>query len=213
MVLEGLFTHFSSADSDDQSHTLNQITKFNEIVEQCKKNNIQFKWIHAANSAGIFQYASSHFNMVRPGISLYGVMPFSSSVQLEPALTLKTRMGLVKDFQKGQTVGYSRTYTVSRPERLAVLPIGYSSGYPWSLSGKSEVLIRNRRHPIVGRISMDSMMVDIFDAPFKNGEEVILLGGPREYCISATELAQKASTIPYEILTRLSPNLPRLFLP
>ena len=211
--LEGVFTHFSSADLDNRSITLDQISKFSTLIARCKQESMTFKWVHAANSAGLLRYAPAHFNMVRPGLALYGVIPCPfGSFRLEQAMSLKTRIALVKNFPPGQAVSYGATYVTPRETRLAVLPVGYSSGYPWSLSSKAQVIMNGQLFSVVGRICMDSMMVDLQNSRFPVGQEVILIGGTPERQISILDLAQKASTIPYEILTRLSAQLPRVFL-
>lgn len=216
LFIEGLYTHFPSAEKAD-GFAEKQLALFNGIVSQLKAKNIKFRFLHAANSAGnlrIEDPAMRELNLARPGLGLYGISsdPSLNSEGLEPVLSLKTRIILVKKIKAGDSVGYGRTFTASRPTTIATLPVGYSHGYPWHLSGKSWVLYKGKRYPLVGRVSMDFITVDLGHADAKTGEEITLIGDSHNERITAEELAQWAGTIPYEIVTRLSSRLPRIYI-
>ncbi len=215
LFLEGLYTHFPSAEKAD-GFAEKQLILFNQLARELETKNIKFRFYHAANSAAnlrIENPALSELTLMRPGLGLYGISSDSSlSSGLQPVLSLKTRIILVKKIQAGESVGYGRSYIASRPTTIAILPVGYSHGYPWHLSNKSWVLYKGNRYPLIGRVSMDFITVDLGRAEAKAGEEITLLGEDQNECITAEELAGWAGTIPYEIVTRLSSRLPRIYL-
>jgi alanine racemase len=152
--------------------------------------------------------------MVRPGISLYGYYPSrqtSRSIPVKPALTLKTRVSLVKSIGKGETVSYGRRFTARRRTEIATLPLGYADGYMRLLTGKAEVLIDGRRCPVVGTICMDQIMADVSSGNVRVGDEVVLIGSQGREKVDASDLAEWAGTIPYEICTSISSRVPRIF--
>lgn len=216
LFIEGLYTHFPSAEKAD-GFAEKQLALFNEIVSTLKTKNIKFRFLHAANSAGnlrIEDPAMRELNLMRPGLGIYGISPDASlkTEGLEPVLSLKTRIILVKKIKAGDSVGYGRSFTASRATTIAVLPVGYSHGYPWHLSNKSWVLYKGKRCPVVGRVSMDFITADLGRADAKAGEEITLIGDDQNERITAEELAGWAGTIPYEIVTRLSSRLPRIYI-
>lgn len=216
LFIEGLYTHFPSAEKAD-GFAEKQLALFNEIVSGLKAKNIKFRFLHAANSAGnlrIEDPGMRELNLMRPGLGLYGISSDASlnTEGLEPVLSLKTRIIMVKKIKTGDSVGYGRSFTASRPTTIATLPVGYSHGYPWHLSNKSWVLYKGKRCPLVGRVSMDFITVDLGHADAKTGEEITLIGESQNERITAEELAAWAGTIPYEIVTRLSSRLPRIYL-
>ena len=216
LQLDGIYTHFPTAEQFPDSFTQKQLSDFEQLVEDLRRKGISFVFRHAANSAGALRFRSTSLNLVRPGIVLYGVHPHPSleaEIDLEPGLSLKTRVAFVKQIQAGESVGYGREFVAEAPTTIAVLPIGYAHGYPFHLSRKGEVLMGGRRFPLAGRICMDALMVDLGSSSgVQVGEEAVLLGNSGEERISATQLASLAGTIPYEIMTRLDPSLPRLYL-
>lgn len=154
-------------------------------------------------------------NLIRPGLILYGIYPDPSLKQtglFHPILTLKSRIILVKRLQAGDSVGYGRTFVAQAPSNVAILPIGYSHGYPFHLSNRSWAIYRGRKFPVAGRVSMDYIALDLGNTPAQVGEEVTLLGEEEGEAITSEDLAAWAGTIPYEIVTRLSSRLPRLFI-
>ncbi|ALJ56408.1 Alanine racemase [Candidatus Xiphinematobacter sp. Idaho Grape] len=173
-------------------------------------------YLHVLSSTGILEFPSSAFDLVRPGLALYGIaIPRQHQHRLKPVLAWKTRVVSVRQVEKGRSVGYGRTYITSKVSRLATLAVGYADGYPYSLSGSSaSVLIRGRHCPVVGRVTMDSTVVDVSELPdIHYGEEVVLIGRDREEEILASDMAGWASTIAWEILTRIHPGrMTRLFL-
>ena len=168
-----------------------------------------------ANSAAILDLAESYFNLVRPGLILYGIYPsdeVSRSLELKPALTLKTRIVFLKKVPAGRTISYGRTYTTKRETTIATLPVGYADGYSRFLSNNAEVLIEGRRAPVVGRICMDQTMVDVGDIPHPEiGQEVVLIGpsGQGEDRLSVEEIAKRMGTIPHEVISRLGKRVHR----
>ncbi len=210
--LEGLYTHFPAADSDPE-FTNYQIEAFNTFNAQLKKEGIHFKFFHCANSIGIINYPEAHFNMVRPGLILYGIKPLNSiSLGIKPVLALKSKVIFVKKIQKGMSVSYARTYIADRDRYIATAAVGYADGYPWSLSNRSRVIIKDSSFNVAGRVCMDHIMIDLKErGDIKAGDEVILIGASKDNKISVEELAAAAKTIPYEIISRLSPSIPRIY--
>ncbi|MBI4115302.1 MAG: alanine racemase [Candidatus Omnitrophica bacterium] len=215
LQLEGIYTHFPTAECFPDDFTRKQLSDFEGVIQDLRRKGISFAFRHAANSAGILRFKSPHLNMVRPGISLYGIYPDSSfepEIDLEPALCLKSRIVFLKRLSPGDSVGYGRTFIASKPTLIAVLPTGYGHGYPFVLSSKSEILYRGKRCKVAGRVCMDSMMIELEpDTEARIGDEVVLLGPDEKDRIRAEELANLAQTIPYEIVTRLDGGLPRLY--
>jgi len=212
ICLEGIYTHFSSAE-DDLEFTNFQIEQFNQLINKLKEKNINFKFSHCANSGGILNYPNAHFNMVRPGIILFGVN-FLENVNLKfkSSLNLKARVIFVKNIPRGSKVGYGQTYIVSESTNIATVSIGYADGYPWSLSNKAEVIIKNKRYKIAGRVCMDHIMVDLGKTKgVKPGDEVILVGRTKDLKVTVEDLASWAQTIPYEIISRFSLKIPRIY--
>jgi alanine racemase len=213
LELEGIFTHFPIADSNAE-FTRYQLTLFNQIITQMQKENIHIPLRHAANSMGVIGYKQSHFNMVRPGLMVYGLYPKSNlKVALQPVLTLKTKIIYLKIVPAGYGISYGHNYRTQKRTTIATLAVGYGDGYPRILSNKAEVLIRGKRFKISGTICMDKLMVDIKALKAKIGEEVVLIGaqGGKEK-ITAEEIAALAGTIPYEIVCSLGHHLPRIYL-
>lgn len=209
--LQGLCTHFPSADTD-RDFTNHQINVFNDLISKLKYKGIEFKYIHCANSCGILNYPNAHFNLVRPGIILYGVKPANLDIDVKPVLSLKSRIVFIKRVKKGQSVSYGRTFIASKPCYIATVSIGYADGYPWNLSNKGKVIISHRLFDIVGRVCMDHIMVNLGDvSSIRVGEEVIIIGREKDIRVSAEDIALWSGTIPYEVLTRLSLKIPRFY--
>lgn len=213
--LEGIFTHFATADCADKAYTRTQYERFCEYCDITKKHG--FSPIrHCANSAAAAELAEMHMDMVRYGISMYGSYPSGevdrSTVDLQQAMTLKTHIVFLKTIHAGDTVSYGRKFTAKSDRRIATLPIGYADGYKRALTGKAEVLVRGQRAPVVGTICMDQIMVDVTEVQGVSvGDEVVLMGMQGADCISAEELAEKAGTISYEIYTSISKRVPRVY--
>jgi len=209
--IEGIFTHFAFADINKE-FTAYQIELFNGLMRDLERSGIHIPLVHMANSMGIIGYKSSHFNMVRPGLVIYGIYPGENlGIDLKPVLRLKTRVVFSKRVPAGFGVSYGHDYVTKKATRIITLPIGYGDGYPRNLSNKAPVLIRGRRFKICGRICMDQIMVDVGNTPVKIGDEVVLIGTQGRNRITAEELASLSGTIPYEIVCGLGSRIPRVY--
>jgi len=209
----GLCTHFSSVGAEPDPFTQQQVTLFENVCRSIADTGVALPARHASASAAVLTRVASHLDMIRPGLGLYGIAPEPELAEgLSPALTLKTQVIFLKDLPAGAPVGYAREHVTSRATRIATLPVGYNDGYPWRLKDRGEVLLRGHRAPVVGRVSMDYLMVDVGQIPGVSvGDEVTLLGTSGDRTISAFELAERAGTIPYEILTRLGKRVARVY--
>lgn len=214
LTLEGLYTHYPTAELDD-GFADRQLADFVLLSQALAQKGITFRYRHAANSAGILKRDHPVLNMARPGLLLYGIYPdvtLKPLIQVQPVLALKSRIMLVKTLTPGATVGYGRQFSAKKPTRIALLAVGYSHGYPFSAWRDAEVLIHGKRYQLAGRISMDYMAVHLNDDTLPRDEEVTLFGKCGDDAIGAEEIAQWAGTIPYEIVTRLSGQLPRIYI-
>ena len=208
----GAYSHFSSADdSSAESFTSDQIKKFAVIASKAKTVFGEKTVCHLSNSAGISNQPTARFDLVRPGLLLYGVNPGPTAppVALKPVLSLLSKVVYVKTVPANTPISYGRTWTSKETSRIVTLPLGYGDGYFRALSNKASVLIHGRRYPIVGRICMDQLMVNVGSDSVFNGDDVVLIGNQAEESITAQELASLAATIPYEIFTNLNNRLPR----
>jgi Alr-MurF fusion protein len=217
MRLTGICTHFASAEdpaSDDFTHQ--QITAFNQIIASLQANGFENLQIHAANTAGAIRFPEAHYNMVRIGLGLYGIYPSEATrkmIDLELAVGLTSRITSIQEFSPGDTLGYNRTFTAKRRTKVGIVPFGYDDGLPWQLSGAGQVLVEGRTAPIVGRISMDQMQIDLTDIPDANvGAEVLLYGTHNGHTLRPEQVSQMAGTIPYELLTRLGERVHRIYI-
>ncbi len=212
--IEGIFSHFPMADSDG-AFSRKQIKKFSYLVARLNTMNIKPKFIHLANSSGIFRYPQSHFNLVRPGISLYGLTSspeVNYNVHFKPVMSLKSRIVNIHTVPRGTPISYGHTYRTNRKSRIATLSVGYGDGYPRMLSNNADVLCHGNRAKIVGTICMDLMMIDVTDIPqAKLGDVVTLIGKDGKEEIRAEDLARKCNTIVYEITTGIGPRVARIF--
>jgi len=215
VVLEGVFTHFASADTDDPTTTREQIQVFRWVRQVCSEHIGGPLLYHAANSAATFRYPESHFDMVRVGIATYGMSPFQkepSSLGIEPILSLYSQIAHLVEVGPGEGVGYGHTFAPVDRCLIAVVPIGYGDGIFRLISNKGRVLIRGSSCPIVGNVCMDALMVDVSKiGEVRIGEEVVIIGGSGHQMITAEEIAMYASTINYEVTTKLLPRVPRVY--
>jgi len=208
--VEGIFTHFAFADMNKR-FTFYQIDLFDKLVKRLVSAGIDIPLVHAANSMGVLNYKHSHFNMVRPGLVIYGLYPKENlKINLKPVLSLKTKVIFVKKVPAGCGISYGHEYVTQRPTRIVTLPIGYGDGYPRNLSNKAPVLIGGKRFRICGRICMDQIMVDVGNTPVRIEDEVVLIGTQGKNRITAEELAELSGTIPYEIVCGLGSRIPRV---
>ncbi|HZZ84575.1 MAG TPA: alanine racemase [Anaeromyxobacteraceae bacterium] len=228
VALEGVCTHFASADLEDRALTTRQVVLFNQAAEAMLAAGLPLRFRHLANSAGTIEYPDAWQDLTRPGIMLYGYVPFAppgpvppraaeAGRALRPALRWSTAITHVKTVPAGTAVSYGGRWVAPRASRIATLPIGYADGYHRRLSGRpgfgcAEVLVRGRRAPIAGTVCMDMCMVDVTEVPgVEPGEEVVLLGDQGGERIDADELAAKAGTISYEILCNVGARVPRAY--
>lgn len=218
LKVEGLFTHFPVADTDE-NFTRQQMHDFSDVVADLIKDGIAFTYLHAANSMGLEGYKNRFFNLVRPGVSLYGLYPAEGMqpiVDLKPVMTVKATVLFVKTIHRGSGVSYGHTFRALQDIPAAVISIGYSDGYLRAFSNKAYVLINGVPCPILGRVTMDQTIVDISLAVCAGkvaiGDEVVVLGRQGKSVVSADELARWADTIHYEIVCNLGNRLPRVFL-
>ena len=220
LKIEAVSTHFSSADDEDLSVTQAQLEKFQTALTILQKEGVHTPIVHCANTSALFKFPESHFNMVRPGLILYGVLPSPSlrpvidqgENPFQPVMQWKSQIILLKPIAKNQPVSYSGSFTTQRDSLIATLPIGYADGLHRMLSNKMDVLIRGRRAPQVGNICMDMILVDVTDIPdVQAGDEVVIFGRQGDEMISVEELAVKGKTIPYEILCSVSKRVPRIY--
>lgn len=205
----GVFTHLATAEEADKSFSHQQLERFNLATANVSGDIIK----HAANSAATLAISESHYDAVRPGLSLYGIYPGEEKpISLQPALTWKAYVNWVQTIEAGEGVSYGLTYTARNRTHIAGIRIGFGDGYPRALSNCGEVLIRGKRCPIVGRICMDLIVVKLEQSDrYSVGDEVVLLGRQENEEISVNEIAEKADTIPYEILTRIGKRVKRLY--
>lgn len=211
--VEGIFTHLACADTN-RKFTAYQVEIFDDLISELEERGIKIPLVHAANSLGITSYNRSHFNMVRPGLIVYGLYPHKNiRIKLKPVLSLKTRVVYIKEVPKGWGISYGHIYVTDKKTSILTLPIGYGDGYPRNLSNVGPALIQGRRFKISGRVCMDQVMVDVGDFKAEVGDEVILIGSQGEGSITTEEIADLAGTIPYEIVCGLGSRVPRIYLP
>ncbi len=212
--VEGIFSHFASADAADLTSAREQLARFRAVLRFYEERGIPPPLRHMANSGAILQLPASHLDLVRAGILLYGVYPSreaATTVAVRPVLSWKSRVVYVKSLRPGRPVSYGSTWWTDHEVRLATIPVGYGDGYFRALSNRSEVLIGGRRYPIAGRVCMDQIMVNVEQDSVYPGDEVVLLGSAGEETIEANDLADWAGTIGYEVLTNISSRVPRLY--
>lgn len=218
IIIEGLFTHFASADEKDKSYTRMQFERFMSICSELNRIGVYIPVKHVSNSAAIIDFPEMHLDMVRPGIILYGMYPSEdvdrSKIDLKPAMTLKANVILVKDVEKNTCISYGRIFKTRRESKIATIPIGYADGYTRLLSGRGKVLINGECAPIVGRICMDQCMVDV--TGLKNevhtGDEAVLFGRQGDIEITVEDVAKAIGTINYEVVSLIGKRVPRAYL-
>lgn len=217
--VEGIFSHFSVADSADDidiAYTKNQINLFEELVLKLEKQSITFKYKHLQNSYGILNYPELKYDFVRPGILLLGAVSHSdfynqSNINLKPALSWKSRVAQIKWLDENSAISYGRTFITNKKMKVATITVGYADGYPRSLSNKGYVLINGMRCNIVGRVCMDQMLVDVTNATVEVGDEVVLIGKSKDLEITIEQLAKLDYTITNQIFCAISARVERIY--
>lgn len=218
LIVEGIFTHFASADESDKSYTYMQFEKFMNICNELKRVGIIIPIKHVCNSAGIMEFPNMHLDMVRPGIILYGMYPSSevdkNKLNLIPAMSLKANITLVKDVEANTCISYGRIFKTERPSKIATIPIGYADGYLRSLTGKARILVNGQFAPIVGKICMDQCMADVTDVTgdITCGQQVVLIGKQGDLEIPIEEIADKLGSVNYEISCVIGKRIPRFYI-
>ncbi len=210
--VEGVFSHFGDADDVSTPHCDAQVANFHQALQAVVGAGLAPTWVHLANSAAALTRPDTHFNLVRPGIALYGLTPpCAGDVGLRPVMRLVTHVLQVRELDAGVPVSYAQRFTTTRPSRIAVLPIGYADGYSRLLTNRAQVLVRGQRVPVVGTVCMDLTMVDVTDlGDVGPGEEVVLWGEQGGARIDADEVGQWQGSIGYEVLNRVGKRVPRL---
>jgi alanine racemase len=214
----GIWSHFARADEPDELMNQEQLSLFEEKVNQAKAAGIDAQFIHIANSAALFTNKSTHKNIIRSGIALFGLSPDvktigdSSSLGLKPAMKLKAKLNLVKEVKAGSSVGYGGTAVLKSDTKLGVVALGYADGIPRNTNNLAGVFVDKKRAPIIGRVSMDQFVVDLgVTSNAKTGDEVIVFGDGSSGEYTVDEWAKAANTINYEIITRIGPRVPRIY--
>jgi alanine racemase len=215
--LEGLFTHYAKADEKDKTYTMEQHRKFTRVVRHFAERGITFRYIHAGNSATAIDTPELAYNMVRLGISMYGLYPSDEvnrrKIELRPVLSLKTGIVHLKSLPPNSGVSYGTIYRTQTDEVIATLPIGYADGFSRILTQKAEALVRGRRVPIVGRICMDQCMANVSAVPdVRQRDEVVLIGRQGDETITADDVARQLGTINYEVTCMISHRVPRVYV-
>jgi alanine racemase len=215
VLIEGIYTHFPASDSD-VDFTGDQIRSFTGIVDELRGTGIAFRYVHCANSAAILNFPSSHFNLVRPGLLVYGHAPsvgLRDTIDVVPVMSFKARLVLVRELPAGASISYGRTYIATKQIQVGVVPVGYGHGLSHRLSNRGQFLFRGKRVPIIGRVTMDMTMLDLtgFAKPAV-GEEVVIFGCQGSEEITADDIARWDETLNYEVLCRISKRVARVYL-
>ncbi|RCK71790.1 MAG: Alanine racemase [Ignavibacteriae bacterium] len=210
----GIYSHLATADLKDKSFAHLQLERFNQVLDYTQKIGIDIPLKHIANSSAVLDLQESYYNMVRPGILLYGLYPseeVSKSVSVEPILSLKSKIVFIKTVEANTSISYGRKYFTKNKTRIATIPVGYGDGYSRMLTNKTDVIINGKRFPVVGAICMDQIMVDIGEENVHVGDDVTLIGKDGNEFIDVWELANKIGTNAYEILCNLNTRVPRIY--
>lgn len=229
LKVEGVFTHFSCAHLEDSSYTKAQWNKFRKIIQELKNSKVDIKTFHCANSAAFLRYKETHLDMVRAGISIYGLSPFGGNgcrwlssettsilSNFEPVLSLKAKISFVKKIPAGQCISYGCTFKTKRESIIATLPVGYADGYSRLLSNKSRVIIGGQFVPVVGNVTMDQIMADVTDitrdGSISVGDEAVLIGKSKGKKITIDFIADLMGTINYEVVCILKNRIPKIYI-
>jgi alanine racemase len=210
LKLEGIFTHFAKAEDPEDHFTADQFQKFQQIAARVPQIPLK----HSANSAAALFHRQTHLDMVRVGLMMYGLYPQGNSrrlISLKPALSFKSRVTYLKTVPAGTPLSYGSTYATPNETAIATIPVGYADGYSRRLSNRGQVLIRGRRYPVVGRVSMDLTLVNVGSGGVEMGDEVVLIGEQNGQIISAEEIAALEDTISYEVVCSIGKRVPRVY--
>lgn len=211
--IDGIYTHFATSDIKNSNFTKIQIKKFNSVLDELQRKKLKFGLVHAANSGAIIDFPEAYYDMVRPGISLYGYYPShktSESVELFPVMSLVSKVSSVKYINKGETVSYSRRFKAKKKTKIISVPLGYADGFPRGLTNKAKGIIKGKAYNQVGTVTMDRIMFDVGMDDIKVGDDIILLGTDGKNKLDAWDWADILKTIPYEITCGISKRVPRI---
>lgn len=214
IIVEGVYSHFANSDSEELYNTYLQFDKFMNAISFFEKRDY-YLLRHIANSGATIRFEESHLDMVRTGIALYGYMPdynLENTLKLSPILSLYSKVVYFKVVKKGSKVSYGSTWESNKQTRVVTVPIGYGDGYPRALSNKGEVLINGKKFPIIGRVCMDQIVVNIDNNEAYNQDDVIIIGESGKQIITADDIAKKINSISYEILTQINTRVPRIYI-
>jgi alanine racemase len=213
--VEGVMSHLACADTPSHPSFEAQRAAFDEALRALDRAGVRPRVRHLANSAGVLASPATHYDMVRPGIMLYGALPakeFADRVSLRPVMELRTAISQIREVRPGTGIGYGHTFVAARPTRVAVLAIGYGQGYPRALSNRGNALVRGRLAPVIGIVSMDHTMIDVTDvSEAAVGDDVVLWGAASEPRIDVMRVGEAAGTLGYELLVGVPPSLPRVY--
>jgi len=213
--LASLYTHFPDADAEDLTFAHDQVRRFRALVERLEEHGIHPPRLHASNSAGVVNLPDARFDWLRVGLVAYGHRPANAITQLDvrPVMSFKSRLVQIRELPAGTPISYARTSVTKRPTKLGVVAVGYGHGYSWLLSNRGEMLVRGRRVPILGRVTMDLTMVDLTDVPeVALGDEVVLFGDQGDARLSLDEVARGSDTLPYEVMCTIGKRVSRIYV-
>ncbi|MCI0562576.1 MAG: alanine racemase, partial [Nitrososphaera sp.] len=215
LEVKGVFSHFAASDERDKRFSHRQLDRFYDALEIVSEMRLSPELIHMANSAAILDLPESYFSMVRLGMMLYGYYPSrqtSESVPIKRAMSLKSKVSLVKYIEKGDSVGYGRRFVARRRTKIVTVPVGYGDGFSRMLSGKASVLIHGKKYRIVGTVAMDQAMVNVGSDDVAVGDEVVLFGSQGRSTITAWDIGSQLGTLPYEVCCMVSARVPRVYI-
>jgi len=216
LEIVGIYTHFATSDERDKTFAEIQLSRFQQVLDGLQKSGIQIPIKHAANSGAIIDLPGTYFDMVRPGIMMYGYYPSNEtteSVPLKPAMTFKSKVSYIKEVPAGTSISYGRKYNTAFATRIATIPVGYADGYNRLLTNRGKVLINGNIYPVVGRVCMDQILADIGQQPeISVGDDVVLFGSQGRQEFSVIEICQILNTIPYEVCCWVSKRVPRIYI-
>ncbi len=211
--VDGIYTHFATSDEKDSSFAKLQLKRFKQLVDSLKKHNVNYGFAHAANSGAVINYPDSYFDMIRPGISLYGYYPSQNtteSVTLYPVMSIETEVGTIKTIYPGDTVSYGRRFKAKKQTKIISLPLGYADGYNRNLTNKAKAIINGKIYNQIGTVTMDRIMFEVGNDKINIGDKVILLGKQKNLQITAWDWSNILKTIPYEITCAISKRMPKV---
>jgi alanine racemase len=214
--IQGLYSHFATADAQSPVFALKQKKRFEQVLKMLEQSNISIPCLHLANSGGILNVPDSSYNIVRPGLLIYGIYPCqykAEHVKVKNVFSFKTRIVFKKTVPKGFTVGYGKKYVTKKKTDIITLPIGYADGFPRQFSNKGEVIIRKKKLPVVGSVCMDMIMVDAGrDSGIRIGDEAVIIGKQGKEEISVYDIASNLNTIPYEVICNIGKRVTRVYI-